>query len=154
MADRGLELQGYQGDAGGLLVKRNPNELLISIALNGSPTNVTKTSFIIAPMLSGSLPGVVVGVTEYSGGALGLSLAQQRAIWCDHALPGAQWPNGPVLFRVALYWVTSLWGLLQGACLATANIESPQTLEVDYGCNVGNLQMALQQSAEMQGLSI
>jgi len=152
MAERPFQVQGYQGDAGGLLVRRNPNELLICLTLNGSPTNVSPTSFMITPMASGLLPGVVVGVNQYAGGALGLSLAQQRNTVGGQVLPGAPWPTGPSLFRIAVYWSTSLWGTLEASCLATANIESPPTVERDWGDRLGDLQMALQQS-EMEGLS-
>ena len=149
MADRGLELQGYRGDAGGLLVCRNSNELLISVTLNGNPTNVALSAFRATPMLNGVLPAKVVSVNEYAGGALGLSLSQQRIMLGEQVVPGAQWPNGPVLFRVVVYWPTSDWGLLQAACLATAHIENPHTVEERFEGRVDLLQEALQRSTEM-----
>jgi hypothetical protein len=74
-----FEIEGYQGDAAGSLIGRQPNELLVSIT-NPLGVDMKPDHFTVHPLMSNLLPGKVIEVRMYAFGGCGLVLTQQ---WRD-----------------------------------------------------------------------
>jgi len=123
-----FEIQGFQGDAAGQLTGRRVNELLISLTRDGMPILLSASNFIVTPMLPGLLGAKVVSVYDYGHGGHGLQLAQHAYVHAGHPLPGANWPNGVLLFNVdAVFYLPGEYR--EGCGLATAVIQDPPLVQ-------------------------